>query len=95
MRACSAWHLHPIADAAVLQLLDAVDGEGGAGTVADESFTAFVVVRRDAHAAVHVEAVVRRAEAAGLAVEALVLAWVAIVRSKRAREARAAGERKA
>ena len=94
MGAAWARRLHSITDSAVHQLLDAVDGEGRAGAVLDEAFTAFVVVGRDAHAAVDVEAVARRGEAAGLLVEALVVAF-GRGNGTRAREEGAVGERDA
>jgi hypothetical protein len=63
MSGSSARRLHQVRDVPVLQFLDALEREGRTRAIADEALAAFVVVGREAHRAVHVEAVARRGEA--------------------------------
>jgi hypothetical protein len=75
--------------APILQLLDALERERWARTVADESLASFVVVGGgDAHRAVDVKAVVRRGEA-------LLLALVGVVAIRFSRREGFAEERAA
>jgi hypothetical protein len=75
--ASAARGLHQVRDAAVLPLLDALEGERRARALPEETLAALVVVGRDAHGARHVEAVVGRGEASLFAVEVRVASRLA------------------
>jgi hypothetical protein len=93
MGAASARRLQQVRDAAVLQLLDALEREGRPRAIADESLSALVIAGGDAHCAVNVEAVVRRRKAPLLAVQVVVRAVV--LRDEGPAEEGAAREREA